>query len=113
MMTEGSVFGEDFILCTFVLKDRRPCYTITYLELLVLPRYIVYKLLPRYPLQKSIVRKAQVRPCLCLCLGVACWSYLTPITLITHVPPPTGEDGSDPGSCSSGEDDLLFQGPGL
>lgn len=61
MMTEGSVFGEDFILCTFVLKDRRPCYTITYLELLVLPRYIVYKLLPRYPLQKGIVRKAQVK----------------------------------------------------
>ena len=43
------------------LKDRSPCFTITYVEILVLKRAVVYSILERYPYQRAVVRKAEVR----------------------------------------------------
>ena len=54
------VFGDDFILTTFPLKDRSPCFSITYIELLMLERPVVYDIVDRFPRTAIAVRKAEV-----------------------------------------------------
>ena len=53
---KGCYWGEDFILASPNLKNRRPVNTLTYVELLSLPRDRFFALLQDFPEQYYVVR---------------------------------------------------------
>ena len=61
LLMERHTFGEDFILSTQILKDRSPCYTLSYVEMLAITRETLMDLLDSFPYQRVVVRKAAVR----------------------------------------------------
>ena len=54
----GFIWGEDFVLTSFELKDKRPANALTYVTVLVLERAAFFRTLARYPIEKRVVRKA-------------------------------------------------------
>lgn len=57
----GFLWGEDFVLESEQLKDKRPAHALTYVTILRLDRNSFMKILQHFPQERSHIRKATVR----------------------------------------------------
>jgi len=63
--TQGTFWGQDFILECVDLKDKFVGHALTYVEILVLRRPAFTHLLEEFPLENAMVRRATVRMSVC------------------------------------------------
>lgn len=59
--TTGFAWGDDFVLDSSQLKDKRSAVALTYLTVLTLKRSAFLRVINDFPTEKRIVRKATVR----------------------------------------------------
>jgi len=70
----GFIWGEDFVLDSLQLKDKRSANSLTYVTVLVLRKESFSDVLMRYPIEQRYIRKMTVR--LAFRRSVLAWAYM-------------------------------------